>query len=137
MEKPAAISVLHAYDLQMPTGYGDTMWANMFSAWDSLEPELRNKLKNLDALHSTSHFEGDEALEKLTVKTSNWHPVVRTHPQTCREGLYLSVHFIEQFRNMSRNTSKVLLKHIIAKATIPENTYRHRWQPGDVVIWVR
>lgn len=135
MATPAAISVLHAYDLQLPPGYGDTLWCNMFAAWDGLSLELRARLQNLDALHSTSHFDGDEALERLSVKTANWHPVVRTHPQTCREGLYLSGHFVEKFRGMTRNESKVLLKELINKATIPQNIYRHRWQPGDVVIW--
>ena len=136
MERPASVSVLHAVDVKLAPGYGDTIWANMHRAWAALDNRMRLLLVNMSALHSTRHFERDGALETLSRTARNWHPVVRVHPTSCKEALYLSEHFIETFSSMSEAGSRRLLDYLISRSTVPENTYRHRWSPGDVVIWV-
>ena len=63
------------------------------------------------------------------------HPAVRTHPETGRDALYLSAALVTHFEGMSFEESRPILEEITEFATRPEFTYRHRWQPGDVVFW--
>lgn len=134
MERPVSLSVLHAVAVP-PPGWGDTMFANMQAAWQTLSSDLRQKVAWLDAVHNTAHFESKGRKEKFTKSASNLHPVVRTHPKTKRNALYLSANFINHFDNMTREESLPLLDQLVKHATMPENVYRHRWKPGDVVVW--
>lgn len=132
---PAAVSVLHAVDVQQVPGFGDTVFANMERAWDGLPQHLRNQFAMIDAKHSTWRFEGNASFEKHTNTAANWHPVVRTHPHTCRETLYISPTFLENFEGMTFEESRPWLQRLVDFATKLENTYRHRWTNGDVLIW--
>lgn len=134
MERPVGLSVLHAKEVP-PPGWGDTMFANMQAAWQTLPPMLRQKVAWMNAVHDTSHFEGANRKENFTKSASNVHPVVRTHPKTGRHALYISGNFISQFEGLTKDDSAHLLQQLIDHATAPENVYRHRWHPGDLVVW--
>lgn len=134
MSEPVGLSVLRAVELP-PPGWGDTMFANMQNALDTLPSSLHEQVDSLNAVHNTAHFEGAGRKEAFKKSSSNLHPVVRTHPKTRRNALYLSGNFIHNFEGMTHEKSRDLLKTLIDHATMPENVYRHRWHPGDLVVW--
>ena len=63
------------------------------------------------------------------------HPVVRTHPHSGRKALFVNPHFTLRFDDMTDDESAPLLGHLYDVATRAEHVYRHRWAPGDVVMW--
>ncbi|MCP5156597.1 MAG: TauD/TfdA family dioxygenase [Ectothiorhodospiraceae bacterium] len=141
MEEPPLASLLHA--IEIPTGRGDTMFCNMCAAHDQLSPGLRATLAELRAMHSGEATYrralegGTDALriDPSQVKPPVSHPVVRTLGETGRKALFVNPHFTTEFEGMTREESAPLLQHIYARATAPENVYRHRWAVGDVVMW--
>lgn len=135
VDMPAAVNLLYAADYGLLPGFGDTLFANMERAWESLTPELQENLKEKIAFFSTHRFENDSPLEPLKVSTGTYHPAVRSHPETCRDSLYISPTFFDHFKDMPANESAALHTLLSAVATKPENTYRHRWTTGDFIIF--
>ena len=138
-EVPPMVSVL--YGIEVPEGYGDTMFCNMYAAWEGLSPGLRDMLAGVTALHSAATLAArnagggndEQPLSHLPPPAA--HPVARTHPETGRKALYVNAYFTRRFADMTEAESRPLLDYLIARATPPENIYRHRWRPGDVVMW--
>lgn len=119
-ETPPSISILQAVEL--PPFGGDTMWANQYEALDRLSPALREMITPLRAVHSNFGLEAS-------------HPVVRTHPESGREALYVNSGFTKHFEGMTPAESKPLLDYLCAVGSGPDLTMRHRWSVGDVVMW--
>jgi taurine dioxygenase len=144
---PPAASVLVA-DVT-PTWGGDTMWANLRGAHDALSTELRTLVDSLAAVHRISPLAYwgepfDTALtrddaQKLFDDAAKVppvvHPVVRVHPSTKRPALFVNPGFTTHIVGLSRIESDHLLALLHAHTTQPELTLRHRWRPGDVVLW--
>jgi len=138
-ETPPLGSVL--YGLQIPEGRGDTMFCNMVRAYETLSPALQALLRPLSALHSAAGLAqrnnaGDNNASPIAqVPDPVEHPVVRTHPGNGKLALYINPWFTERFAGMTREESRPLIDFLCAEATRPENVYRHRWRPRDVVMW--
>ena len=138
-EAPPAATVLHA--VKIPEGRGDTMFCNMYAAYERLSPGLRERLDGMRALHSAeatlerARAEASDALDIPSVPPPRAHPVVRTHPRTGRRALFVNPHFTIRFEDMTEAESRPLLDYLVGAATRPENVYRHRWETGDVVMW--
>ena len=139
-ERPPAVTVLHA--IEVLEGRGDTMFCNMYRAYEALSNDLRETLGDRRALHSgmatyTRSLEHNDAraIDRGEVKPPRAHPVVRTHPATSRPTLFVNPHFTIGFEDMTEDESRPLLDTLHAAATRPENVYRHRWRVGDVVMW--
>ncbi len=139
-ERPPAVSVLHA--LEVPEARGDTMFCNMYRAFETLSTGLREAVRDLRALHSgmVTYARGLEhndarAIDLAEIKPPRSHPVVRIHPVTGRAALFVNPHFTIRFEDMTEDESRPLLESLHAVATRPENVYRHRWRAGDVVMW--
>ncbi len=139
-ERPPAVTVLHA--LQVPDGRGDTMFCNMYRAYEALTDDQRDAVRGRHALHSgmptyTRSLENNDArtIDPAEVKPPRAHPVVCTHPATGRPALFVNPHFTIGFDGMTEDASRPLLDTLHALATRPENVYRHRWREGDVVMW--
>ena len=138
-EVPPMVSVL--YGLEVPEGYGDTMFCNMYAAWEGLSPGLRETLAGLKAVHSAETLavrnagaDNDEGQVSHVPRPAE-HPVARTHPETDRKALYVNEYFTRRFADMTEAESRPLLDYLIARAIPPENVYRHRWRQRDVVVW--
>jgi taurine dioxygenase len=116
------------------------MWANLYLAYETLSPAIRNLLEGLEALHDVSLIRGIEQRDPGLVadmKRRNppvIHPVVRHHPETGRKSLLIGQR-IRGFLGMSDEESLSLLSMLNSHATSPEFVYRHRWSIGDVVMW--
>ena len=136
--RPAKGAILHCKE-KPPVG-GDTMWANLYLALETLTPPIRGLIENLEALHDVSMIRGIEARDPADVaemKRRNppvIHPVVRVHPETGRKSLLVNQR-IRHFLGMSDEESQSLLAMLNAHATSPEFVFRHRWSLGDVVMW--
>jgi taurine dioxygenase len=63
------------------------------------------------------------------------HPLVRTHPQNGRKAIYLNPIRIEGIVGMAEREALTLLADLLGHATQPQYEYRHRWNPGDLVMW--
>lgn len=144
---PPAASILVS-DVAPEVG-GDTMWCDMRSAHQRLSPVLRDTVHGLEAVHRItplaywgvphdSALGRDDArrlLDDAARVPPVIHPVVRVHPTTARPALFVNPGFTSHVRGLSRVESDGLLALLYAHCTQPELVLRHRWEPGDVVLW--
>ena len=137
---PPAASVLHA--IEAAENRGNTMFCNMYAAYESLSAGMRKMLDSVHAIHSGevtaqrfSNEPNTDALPVAFVPPPVSHPVVRSHPETGRKALYVNPLFVVQLEHMTEDESEPVLEYLYAAATRPENVYRHRWRTGDVLMW--
>lgn len=124
-DAPAQCSILHM--VKCPDVGGDTMWANLYQAYDELSPPMKELCEGLTALHDAlPHNRPD----KMAI-----HPVVRVHPETGRKALYVNEHFTRRIVEMNATESDALLTYLTRWATNPRFTVRYRWTEGTVAIW--
>jgi taurine dioxygenase len=140
MQEPAMGSLLRC-EIAPRLG-GNTMWANMYLAYERLSDGLKQSLALLRAGHSVSNsrLQKSDRVKKpydagAAVLAGTVHPVVRTHPITGRKCLYISEMFVEGFEGWTVEESAPLLNYLNTFATQPAFTYRHAWQPGDLIFW--
>lgn len=141
---PAA-SILRAVTL--PSYGGSTLWANTAAAYAELPEPLQRLAENLWALHSNRYdyvaagsagslTAAQRALREVFDKPDfrTEHPVVRVHPETGERTL-LAGDFVRNFVGLDGHESSVLFELLQKRITLPENTIRWNWEPGDVAIW--
>ncbi|MBM3511183.1 MAG: TauD/TfdA family dioxygenase [Alphaproteobacteria bacterium] len=131
--EPVSASVLHGREV--PAVGGDTMFCNMYAAYERLSPGLKRLLATMHAVHSARANYLTAGLPLDQMPPEHVHPVVRTHPAARRNALFVDPHFTIRFADMTEAESKPLLDYVCAQAIRPENVYRHRWAGGDVVVW--
>jgi len=129
---PPALSILASQVL--PPAGGDTMFANQYLAYETLSPGLSALAGTLRA----GYYRAADMRRLMgdlsgAVKTAD-HPVVRTHPET-GEGTLFGVRPDGPTRGFSQAESRAIVALFAEHATQPAFCYRHRWQPGDVVMW--
>ncbi len=142
-DRPSLGSMLHAQEL--PAEGGDTLFANMHLAYDTLPPELKRAIEGRRAEHSyLAKYEELRARSPWRPKLSEQqlaevvpaiHPIVRTHPGNGRRALFVGEHFTTRVVGMPDDESRDLLDRLFAHSVRPEHVYRHRWQPHDMVFW--
>ncbi|MBH3365011.1 TauD/TfdA dioxygenase family protein [Pseudomonas sp. URMO17WK12:I11] len=140
---PSLGSMLHAQEL--PDEGGDTLFADMHKAWDAVPAALRTLVAGRNAAHSytaryaETRFEGNwrPALtaEQLAQVQEVVHPVVRTHPETGRQALFVSEGFTTRIVGLPEDESRDVLQQLYALSVQDDNVYRHQWQPHDLVFW--
>ena len=144
MECPALGSVLYALDV--PPFGGDTLFSNQYLAYETLSPGMKEMLDGLTAIHSAEGPFGPRGRSKtnwknMQVETSEKalieveHPVVRTHPETGRKGLFVNGTFTLRFKGWSGAESEPLLKFLFRHASLEAFTCRFHWQRGSVAFW--
>lgn len=133
-EKPLSASLLHA--LEIPPYGGDTLFANMYLAYESLSEGMKELLEGLVALHE-SHVpdQGYGADPEDYVDVSHEHPVVRTHPETGRKLLFVNRTYTTRFRNMTADESRPLLDWLFQHCVKAEHVLRLTWAPGSLAFW--
>ena len=136
--RPAKGAILHCKE-KPPVG-GDTMWANLYLAYETLSPRIQQLLEGLEAIHDVTLIRGleqrspDVIAEMKRRNPPMIHPVIRIHPKTKRKS-YLVGQRVRGFVGMGDDESRHLLDMLNEHATAPEFVFRHRWQLGDVVMW--
>lgn len=139
--EPAMGSILVAREL--PEKGGDTLFANMYAAYDALSDGLKKTLNSLSAVHSSRHVFGQEGSLKDSDKMKNAknatqdsvHPVVIKHPLSKRKALYINPGFTRHFEHWTMQESAPLLEQLYAHAARPEFTCRFNWRPGSIAFW--
>jgi taurine dioxygenase len=129
----------------MPEIGGDTMWANMVLAYDTLSDVMRKFLSTLKAIHDYSHAydtyfahlkERPPLTPEQRAKTPPVEqPVIRTHPVTGRKALYVNPGFTKGIVGMPKEESQPILEMLFAHSTRPEFIYRHKWKVNDLIFW--
>ncbi len=138
-EVPPAASVL--YCLKATAGYGDTMFCNMYAAYEELSDGMKRMLSPLTAMHDSAKLAqrnnaaDSDAQPIADIPPAVEHPVLRRHPESGRLALYVNPYFTSRFSGMTPEESQPLLEYLYGQATRSENVYRHSWRPADVVIW--
>ena len=135
---PAKVSLLRA--LEVPEAGGDTEWADMRAAWEALDPDTRQRLEGLVAVHSYAFSQGKIGGTDLLSKRE-WdalppvpQPVVRVHPATGRKNLYVGRH-ASHIVGMPRDESRALLARLTQDACQAPRIFRHHWRAGDIAAW--
>jgi len=144
---PPAASVLVG-EIIPPYG-GDTCWSDTRTAYERLHPAIQAAIVDLEAVHriaplaywgepfdtALSRDDADALFEDAKNVPPVIHPVVRIHPSTGRPSIFVNPGFTSHLVGCSRIESEHLLKLLYEHMAQPELTLRHRWQPGDVVMW--
>jgi len=145
LERPPGGSLLQAVDLP-PVG-GDTLWADGVTAWETLPDDLRAMLDGRNAIQTGKPY---GVKHRPTVSTSTSVkmqrgdpeadkeralPAVRRHPISGKAALFVNPTYTTRLEGISEEESAPILERVYAHMTRPEFQCRHRWRPGDLVIW--
>ena len=131
MPAPPAHAILAAQ--VVPETGGDTMFANQYVAYETLSEGMKRLLRELRAWHGGAKLASLVGIEDSAPPQS--HPVVRTHPETGRKGLYVNRLYTYCLEGLTEAESRGLLEFLFEQICRPDFTYRHQWAPGDVVMW--
>lgn len=141
-ERPPLGSLLYALEVP-PTG-GDTLYADMFAAYDTLPEATKRRIHGLKAIHRYADRyakmqEGGKrpalTKEQLSSVPDVVHPVVRTHPDNGRKALFVNEGFTVGIQGLSEAEGRALLDDLLAHATQDRFVYAHKWRKGDLVFW--
>ena len=135
---PAEISML--YSVEVPETGGDTLFCDMYAAYESLSEAVQMRIGGLTAVHNIMSGSGADAKVTLTdaqrAKVPDAvHPVVQRHPETGRKALYVNPGFTRRVVELDDDAGATLLDELFAHATQPRFTYRHKWRAGDVTLF--
>jgi taurine dioxygenase len=143
MNKPSLGSLLYCHE--MPRIGGDTMFANMFMAYETLSVPMRKFIGGLSAIHDYSHAydtyfahlkERPPLTPEQRAKTPPVeHPMVRVHPVTRKKALYVNPGFTTGIVGMPKDESQPILDMLFRHSTRPEFIYRHKWAVRDMLFW--
>jgi taurine dioxygenase len=144
IETPPMASILYAKSL--PEDGGDTLWSNMRMAYEGLSKPLREFLSTLDAVHDFARGFGpkrsvaqaagaDKYGKALEENPPVIHPVVRTHPETHEDGLFVNYGFTDRIKGLRRKESDALLNLLFDHIQKPEFQVRWRWKPNAIAFW--
>ena len=142
LERPPMATMLIARET--PPRAGDTLFANMYRAYETLSEGMRRMLDGLVVVNSSAKADvtrtredrvRDSAKNDAREEYVAEHPVVRTHPETGRKALYANGGHALRFRDMTVEESAPLLSYLFSHATRPEFTCRFRWEVGSIALW--
>jgi taurine dioxygenase len=141
--EPAMGSILVARDL--PPSGGDTLFADLYAAYDSLDDATKAEIADLRAVHGSDHVFGEKgayagtdqaALARGGVETpETTHPVVIRHPGSGKPVLYVNPAFTLRFEGQTRDESMPLLMRLFAQAIDQSRVHTLVWEPGSVAMW--
>jgi taurine dioxygenase len=131
VEEPPAASCLFAHEVP-PTG-GDTGFANMYAAFEALPQDVAARIAGRRIRHD-ARFNSAGYLREVRVPDT-LHPIVRRHPETLRNALYLGRRAHARIEDMAVDESDALLDTLWAHATSDAFTWHHQWRAGDLLIW--
>ncbi|MFC6010264.1 TauD/TfdA dioxygenase family protein [Nocardia lasii] len=137
-EKPSLGAILHA--VEVPAIGGDTLFADMYAAYESLDADTRAEIADLDAVHDFTRVFGSRATpeqqaEMRRQNPSVQHPVVATHAVTGRKHLYVNRIFTDYIVGYDEPRSRALIDRLARQADYPEHQVRLTWRPDTVAFW--
>jgi len=143
LSTPPQAAILYAE--QIPEVGGDTLWANMYLAYETLSEPLKVLTSNLRAVHSFARNFTPERFRSLGMEERRdqlyaehppvSHPVARTNPATGRKALFVNQDFTSHVEGMSLRESDALLRFLFDHMAQPEFQVRWRWRANTVAFW--
>jgi alpha-ketoglutarate-dependent sulfate ester dioxygenase len=138
---PPAFAVLAGRVI--PRRGGDTLWADLVDAYETLSPPIQRLLDDLVAVHDASatfnRFRNEDPSGEQRAKLAQLqpvrHPVVRVHPETGERGLFVNDTFTAAIEGLSPAESDALLRLLYEHTIAPERVVRWHWSEGDVAVW--
>lgn len=136
---PTAGSFLHAREV--PPAGGATQFLNMYTAYETLPQDLKDRIADLRIVHAATHNsagqarQGFETVTDVTNLPGAHHPIVRTHPETGRKALYLGRRLNAYVAGLPLAESEDLLDALWAHTQQERFTWTQNWSVGDTVIW--
>lgn len=140
-EIPPKATMLYAQEL--PPAGGDTLFADMYQAYDTLSDKMKNILGSVNGLYvgdqplKLGNFSGAKSMKQQDpgkTKVHTHHPIIRTHPDSKNKALYIGGHAVE-IEGMTKEESTPILNYLKAHSTRPEFICRFKWSPGAIAIW--
>jgi len=141
VEVPCKAALLHALEVPPPEAGGNTYFANMFSAYETLPAELKKAVEGKIAVHDASRNsagmlrKGYKEVTDVRETVGARHPLVRTEPKTGRKALFLGRRPNAYVLGIAVAESEALLDALWAHATQSRFTMCHQWQVGDLLMW--
>lgn len=137
-DTPARVTMLYAK--QVPAAGGDTLYANLYQAYDTLSDGMKAMIEDLRTI---SQYDKKKKRPAFMTPTEMdvpapevEHPLVRRHPETGRKALYISYEGItRRIAGMTEAESRPILSYLLNHAIRPEFTCRFRWQVGSLAVW--
>src|SRR6266404_3407205 len=129
---------------EVPPAGGDTLFASMYLAYETLSDGMKRLLAGLRAVNSSAKADASRTREDRIAERGRAdartlyeaaHPVVRVHPETGRKALYVNVAHTIRFEGMTEEESAPLLGYLYRHQIRPEFTCRFRWRPGSLALW--
>jgi taurine dioxygenase len=143
LKVPPAGAVLYAEEI--PQIGGDTLWANMYLAFEALSEPVQRLVSELHAVHSFAKNFTPERFAAIGMEGQRdalyaehppvSHPVARTNPETGRKALFVNQDFTTHIEGVPAKESDALLSFLYDHMSRPELQVRWRWQVGDVAFW--
>ena len=135
---PATLTLLYAKTL--PKDGGDTEFINCYDVLDALPAAMRSRVANLRAVHKylsrrNASWVAERSAEEEAETPEVDHPMIRTHPLSGRQSLYINPNRIDRIAGWSDAESDALLDELYEFAFQPQFQYRHKWRYGDLVVW--
>ncbi len=141
-EQPSLGSVLRM--IERPPIGGDTLFADMYAAFEGLPDAVKERVEGRTARHDFVRFKigmrkngaTDEQIAEMEATYPNpHHPVIRTHPETGRKGVYVNAAFTVEIDGLDPAESAELLQLLYRQASYPEYQFRLRWEPDTIAFW--
>ncbi len=140
--EPSLGSILRC--VECPPVGGDTLFADMYAAYDGLPDRIKERVEGRVARHDFPRFR--TAMRKRGVTAAEIaelerrypnpeHPVIRTHPETGRKGIYVNRAFTQEIVGMDPDESAELLQVLYDQAKFPEYQVRFTWEPNSIAFW--
>jgi taurine dioxygenase len=132
------VKATQLYGVQLPSVGGDTLFANMYAAYDALPDALKRRIDGLQAefAYGGRTRQGFDLLEpEDQARPPAVHPVVRVHSETGRKSLYVNRIHIMRIVGLPEAESDALIEELFGYMLQPGAEYRHQWEKGDLVIW--
>ena len=129
------------YAIEIPPAGGDTYWANMYRAWEELPEGLKRRVEGREAVHDATYNsagvmrKGYKDVTDPRSAPGARHPLVRAHPETGRNSLFLGRRRNSYVAGLELTESERLLDELWAHATQPQFTFRQQGRVGDVLVW--
>src|SRR5262249_14076000 len=123
--QPSMIAILHM--VKCPDVGGDTLWSNMYKAYEELSAPMRDFCEGLSALHDAQPHGKPEQMAV--------HPVVRVHPVTGRRSLFVNEHFTRRIVELRHEESEAVLHYLTRWVQSPRFTVRYHWTAGTIAMW--
>lgn len=139
IERPPMAAILYA--IEIPPAGGDTYWANMVLAYETLPAELKARIEGREAVHDATYNSAGtlrkgykQVIDPRTAPGAR-HPLVRMHPESGRRCLFLGRRRNSYIVGLELHESERLLDELWRHATQPQFTMRQQWRVGDVMVW--